>query len=196
MEKEVKLIKDDVSEKIISIAEELVKRDGVTSMNVRKILKELGTTNRVFYNRFHNIDEVLEEVYSRGVFRMHENTSMEFSPDMDFFDYIMELAVSVLISTYDIKMQYAGYMFEHDSITTANFEKWKERICGLVEYAVSNKLIKPVDPDLLSYSVWCFCRGFNMDAVGRKIPKEDAIKYFRFGFGCFIEGLKHYSDEV
>lgn len=192
---ENKLIYDDVSEKIIDIAEKLAKENGAQSINVRRILRELGTTNRVFYNRFHNIDEVLEKVYSRAVFRMHENTNMEYIPGTDLFEYIMELAVNVLTSTYDIKMQFAGYMFEHDSLTRANFDKWTEKIKALIKYAEENNLIKPVDPDVLSYSAWCFCRGFNMDAVGRKIPKEDAVKYFRYGFGCFLDGLKARNND-
>lgn len=51
MEKNVKLIKDDMSEKIISTAERLVTNFGPESVTVRMILKELDVTNRVFYNR-------------------------------------------------------------------------------------------------------------------------------------------------
>ena len=52
------------------------------------------------------------------------------------------------------------------------------------------KLIKNIDSDMLSYSIWCFCRGFNADAVGRRLSKEDAIKNFKFGFGCILDGIK------
>ena len=68
---EAKLIYDDMSERIIDIAEELATTGGARSVTVTSILKKLGTTNRVFYNRYHNVDEVLELIYSRAVFRMH-----------------------------------------------------------------------------------------------------------------------------
>ena len=53
------LITDAMSEKIIETAEKIATTDGASTLTVRRILKELGITNRVFYNRFRNIDEVL-----------------------------------------------------------------------------------------------------------------------------------------
>ena len=56
------LINDKTSDRIIEIATKLVKSEGAHNVTVRKVLKELGATNRVFYNRFRNIAEVLEIV--------------------------------------------------------------------------------------------------------------------------------------
>ena len=52
---EDKLITDEMSFKIIETTENLVTTNGARNINVRQILKELEITNRVFYNRFHNI---------------------------------------------------------------------------------------------------------------------------------------------
>ena len=57
------LINDEMSQKIIEHTESLVTLHGSRCITVRKILSEMGITNRVFYNRFHNIDQVLEIVY-------------------------------------------------------------------------------------------------------------------------------------
>ena len=48
----IEYISDSISDSIIDIAEKLVKKDGAHNITVRKILDELGTKNRVFYNRF------------------------------------------------------------------------------------------------------------------------------------------------
>ena len=61
------LIRDEISEKIIGIAADLAREEGAHRVNVRKIITRLGVTNRVFYNRFKNCDEVLRIVYSRAV---------------------------------------------------------------------------------------------------------------------------------
>ena len=53
------LIYDEMSEKIIEAVSHIATTDGVHSVNVRKVLKHLEISNRVFYNRFHNIEEVL-----------------------------------------------------------------------------------------------------------------------------------------
>lgn len=185
------LIVDEVSDRIIDIAENLAKRDGAQTITVRKILSELGTANRVFYNRFHNLDEVLEIVYKNAVYKMHKCLDSKYDIKADFFEYVMDVVVNVLVSTYDIKKQFAGYMFEHDSLTKENYMWWDSQIKKILHYGIENNFIKEdVDADKLSYTIWCFCRGFNADAVGRNISKNEAVECFRFGFGCLLDGLK------
>ena len=67
MENEKKIINDDMSVKIVDAAEQIIIEHGIEYLNVSRILKLLSITNRVFYNRFNNIQEVLNEVYNRVV---------------------------------------------------------------------------------------------------------------------------------
>lgn len=184
------LISDEMSDKIIKVAESIATTEGAHVITVRRILSELGITNRVFYNRFKNIQEVLEIVYTNAVFKMHESIKTKYEAGMDFFEYVMEVALKVLTDTYDVKMQFSRYMFEHDSLTQTNFSWWTEEIKKIIDYAKEKKLIKDVDSGMLSYSIWCFCRGYNADAVGRRLSKEEAVKNFKYGFGCILEGIK------
>ena len=188
---ENELIVDEMSDRIIHIAETLAKRDGAHTVTVRKILAELGTANRVFYNRFHNLNEVLEIVYKNAVYKMHKCLDSEYSIENNYFEYVMDVVINVLTSTYDIKKQFAGYMFEHDSLTEDNYLWWNAQIKKILDYGVANKLVKDnVDAEKLSYTIWCFCRGFNADAVGRNLSEEYAVECFRYGFGCLLDGLK------
>lgn len=188
--KEKELICDEISEQIIAITEDLATREGAHTVTVRKILERLGTTNRVFYNRFHNIDEVLQIVYKNAVMKMHDSIITEFDNGKDFFEYVTDVATSVLVKTYEIKMQFSQYMFEHDSLTDFNREWWTKKIHRILDYGIEKGLIKNVDYETISYAAWCFCRGFNADALSRKLPIDEAVKYFKAGFGCFLDGLR------
>ena len=190
IKKDTKLISDSISDSIVDIAEKLAKRDGAHTITVRKILTELGTTNRVFYNRFRNIDEVLELVYSKAVVQMHKTINSDINPTEDFFGYVMDLGVKVLMATYDIKMEFARYMFEHDSLTNANRIWWTDAIKKIINQGKQLGAIKDIDDEKFAYSVWCFLRGFNADAVGRKISKDEAVEHFKFGFGCLLDGVR------
>ena len=193
MDSEVKcagLIVDEMSNRIVETAKSLVTLHGVSNLTVRRILKELNITNRVFYNRFHNIEEVLDIVYKKTTLKIRESITEDFDNSTDFFDHVMDVVVTSLVMSYETKMQFNQYVFENDSLSQSNYEWWTGQIKKLIDYAMEHDYIKQVDSDVLSYSLWCFCRGYNADAVGRKIPKEEAVANFKYSFNFILEGLK------
>ena len=184
------LIRDEMSEKIVQTAENMVIESGVHSITVRKLLQELGITNRVFYNRFHNLGEVLEIVYKNTVLKIRESLNASFDEQKDFFENVTEIATKSLIASYDTKQQFNQYVFENDSASHGNFEWWKNEIKKLIRYGIERNHIKNVDPEIMSYSIWCFCRGYNADAVGRKLPRDKAVEHFRYSFSILLDGMR------
>ena len=185
-----KMISDEMSEKIIETTKNMVISDGANAITVRKILWALGITNRVFYNRFHNINEVLEIVYKSTVLKVRQSITSGIDSGKDFFEHVMDIVVNTLIMSYETKMQFNHYVFENDSLTQSNYEWWMVEIKKLIDYAKEHDYIKEVNSDMLSYSIWCFCRGYNADAVARRLPKEEAVENFKYGFGFLLAGLK------
>lgn len=184
------LIRDEMSERIIDTAEEIAIESGTEDLTVRKILRSLGITNRVFYNRFHNIGEVLEHVYEKTVLKARNCIMARSDAKKDFFENVYDLVSEIISMSYESRKQMSGFVFETDSIETENRLWWTGEIKKMVEYAMENGYIKKVDPDVLSHSIWCFCRGYNADVIAQNIPKEEAVKNFRYSFSFMIEGLK------
>lgn len=200
-----KLIKDEISDEIISVAGELAKEYGARNVSVRKILQKMNVSNRVFYNRFTNVNEVLENVYRCSVLKMRESIISDYDIQEDFFGYIKDITVKILINTYDVKREFSQYMFEYDSNTEANHRWWTDRIKDIIDIGIKLGKVKKMDSDKLSYTIWCFFRGFNTDAVNRGLSKEQAIEYYKFGMGTLfggivtdeaIEELKRRDDEL
>ena len=179
-----------MSEKIIETAEKIATTDGASTLTVRRILKELGITNRVFYNRFHNVDEVLKIAYRNTVQKVRKSVIVELDSQKDFFESVTDLVATSLIVSYDTKMKFNQYIFENDSLSQSNYEWWVSEIKKLIDYAKVKGYIKDVDSEIMSYSIWCFCRGYNADAVGRNLPKEEAVRNFRYSFSLLLEGMK------
>ena len=149
---------------------------------MRKILKRLGITNRVFYNRFHNIEEVFDIISERSVLKVRNSLKFHFKEELDFFEQIMDEVEKTLIISYETRMNFAHYVFENDSVTDRNYQWWIEEIKKILNYAIEKGYIKRVDTDMKSYAIWCFIRGFNADAIGRKLPLNEAIRRYRYGF--------------
>lgn len=185
------LIHDEMSDKIIETAETLVTRDGAQELTVRKLLRAMNITNRVFYNRFHNIGEVLEILYRSTIIKVRESIIPRHDTGQDFFDYVTDVVANSLVISYDTKMRFNQYVFASDSASQNNYSWWKQKIEELIEYAKTHSYIKKdIDTDIMSYAIWCFCRGYNADAVGRDLPREEAVRNFRYSFRILLEGMK------
>lgn len=183
------LIRDSVSDEIVAIAARIVREEGAHKVSVRRIINEMGVTNRVFYNRYKNCDEVLRIVYRNAVEQMHRVPNPEYKDKAGFAAFCTETAERVLLETYEVKMQFSRYVFEHDSLTEHNRLMWAEGVKRHYAAALANGWVKPLDEDALCYAIWCFCRGYAADAVARCLPEEETVRLFRFGFRCFMDGV-------
>ena len=179
-----------MSKRIVETAERIVMSVGAEKITVRMILQDMEITNRVFYNRFHNINEVLNRVYENMVLKIRESITAKFDPEGDFFSQVTDIVANTLVMSYEIKMNFNQYVFETDSVSHRNFEWWKGEIIRLIEFGKSRGCIKDLDTEVMSYSIWCFIRGYNADALGRKIPQDVAVANFKYSFGVLLDGMR------
>ena len=185
------LIVDEMSDQIIAVAERMAMTNGAHTVNVRKILLELGITNRVFYNRFRNIGEVLGIVYQRVSEQIRTSATWESNSEEEFFEHVTDMVANTLISSYDLKKQFNQYIFENDSRSNSNYEWWMTSIRKMLNYAKEKGYVRAdIDVDIMSYSLWCFWRGYNADAVGRGIPKDEAVRNCKYSFGIILDGIR------
>lgn len=184
------LINDETSELIIDTAERLAMQTGGEKLTVRMILKAMGgVSNRVFYNRFRNVDEVLITVYKRIALKMRESLTRNFDPSGDFFTQIIDVVATTLTMSYDIKMNLNRYVFDTDSVSNTNYEWWKTEISRLIELGKAEGHFREMDTEKMSYAIWCFIRGYNTDAISRGLPRDEAVENFRYSFRFLLEGM-------
>lgn len=187
----MEMIKDELCDDIIEAVRKLTKDKDASKITVRDVLKELDITNRVFYNRFHNIDEVFELIYSDTVNKVRESLAIPYEKNTDFGEHIITVATRTLILTYESRQYMSQYIFEADSTKNSNFDWWSNEIKQLIKAGEDmNYLKSDIDADAVCYSIWCFIRGFNADALARNLPQDEAIRLFKIGFGCLIDGIK------
>ena len=191
MASEQPLIWDEVSEEILSCDERLARQKHTQKLTVRDVLREMDITNRVFYNRFHNIDEVLELVYQKMIREVRRSLTLPRPKGTDFFTHVRQVAAQTLIVSYDCKENLSQFVFESDSTSEENFRWWTAEIKKLIAAGQREGQVAPdLDADSLSYAIWCFIRGFNADAMARNLSKEEALRRFDYGFGIFLKGIR------
>ena len=101
---------------------------------------------------------------------------------------------SLILYSYFEFMKHYDYMFISDILNKVNKEWWVEHIVVILNYGVKNGFLKPVNTEDISYAIWCFCRGFNVDAIKGKLDLNEALKIFKVAFTAFIDGLTLNKD--
>ena len=184
------LIQDEMSQKIVETAEKIAHSSGVENVNVRKIMQVLNITNRVFYNRFHNIEQVLDLIYQKTSLKIRESITSKFDPEKDFCEQVKNIVADTLVKSYENKENLNHFIFEIDSQSTNNYSWWKSEIEKLIEFGKERGLLKDIRTDKMSYAIWCFIRGYNADALGRNLPMNEAVEDFKYSFGILLDGMK------
>jgi AcrR family transcriptional regulator len=183
-------INDEMSKKIIETAEEIAHAEGVENVNVRRLLNSLNITNRVFYNRFQNIEQVLGIIYYKTSLKVRESIVSEFNEECDFFEQVKNIVARTLIKSYENKENLNQFIFENDSASEDNFLWWQEEIKKIIDFGKKKHLLKDLEIDKMSYAIWCFIRGYNADALARNLPLEKAVEDFKYSFGILLDGMK------
>ena len=184
-------IVDGTSDEIVASVRRLACERGYASLTVRDVLKDLHITNRVLYNRFANIDEVLDIVYRDIAGKMRESLCAPYDGEGDFFEHVHHIAARTLHLSYVAKQNFNQFVFEADSAGEENFAWWDREIRALITQGKQLGVVRAdLDEAQSSYAIWCFIRGFNADALGRGIPENEALARFRYGFDLMLSGMR------
>lgn len=183
-------IEDETSNRIIDTAMEIALSEGVSNLTVSKIIRAMDVTNRVFYNRFKDINDVITAVYERVVHKLRSCLDVKYDGKQDYCEFITDLAVSVLTETYKLKLHFAGYLYNYNAYNEENRIWWINHIAPLIDYGIEHGIFKKTDSRLLAYSVWCYCRGFTAATMDSNLSTDEGLAAFRIGFKCLMDGVR------
>ena len=183
-------IQDEVCDQIMTVTKELVDIHGASNITVKMVINKMGVTNRVFYNRFPNIETVLISIYNDIVLKMRDCLKSKYNYKTHFRSYCDDVACNILVSNILLKNKFAHFHFFHDSMSKENATWWMKTMGKMVHEAIELGAAKPNDCYHVAYALWCFCRGVSADAIGRGIGDLDSTKkHFREIFGYFLDGI-------
>lgn len=182
-------LEDETSKTIIATAAQIARREGMEELTVKRVLTELKVSNRVFYNRFRNIDDVIQVLYEDLVQEIRSSLERVQQPAQSYPDYLLELAVAAVEKIYQNTLHFKQYLFSYQVANDTNRDWWLKNIQQLLRRGMEQGELKVNDPVKMSYGVWCFCLGFHRDAVGDELTEQEAMDAFREAFSCLIQGM-------
>lgn len=184
------LIHDETSRQIIDIVKKLVLTKELHKITVRDVLHELQLTNRVFYNRFHNIDEVFAIIYRESIEKVRESLLTPWDGVNDFGEHLETIAMQTLRLIFESRRTLSPFLFDNNNVSSDNFVWWNQEIQKLLQTGKQVGYLRDdLEDDAISYSIWCFIRGFGADAMARSLPEEEALRLFACGLRGFLHGI-------
>ncbi len=184
-------IQDEITEKILSTAKEIAQTEGMEQLSVKRILAEMKVSNRVFYNRFCNIEDVIEILYERMVFSLRDILDPSLLTITEsYYKTLVALAVRVVECLYQNNIHFRVRLLSYEASKDSNRNWWITQIQAILRDGISRGLLKPMDDLSAARGIWCFCLGFNKEALGQNISEEEALISFHASFSILIEGMK------
>lgn len=183
-------LEDETAKEIIRTATEIAQKEGIEQLSVKRILSEMGVSNRVFYNRFRNIDDIIQILYNELVEEIRSCIKLEQQEDQTYYDYLLDLAVGVVTKIYHNNLHFRRHLLSYQASKENNRNWWLNRIQTILKDGMNQGLLKPMKEDAVSYGVWCFCLGFHKEAIGENLSGKQAVAAFRESFALLIEGMK------
>ena len=181
---------DETTKKIIAAATGIAQQEGIEQVSVKRILSEMGVSNRVFYNRFCNIDELIQILYNELVQEIRSCLKSVKEEGQCYYSYLLELAVAVVRKIYHNNLHFRRHLMSYRASNESNRNWWLSQIQQILQDGINRGLLKPMDTAAVSYGVWCFCLGFHKEAIGEALDGEEAIAAFSQSFALLIEGMK------
>lgn len=193
-------VTDDVRERLLRAAHDLLATEGPTALTVRRIAAEAGMSTMNLYSRFGGKDGVVEQLFVDGFTRLGEAMDEVASTD----DPMAELeACGVAYRRFALENPtYYAIMFEG---VVADFEPSPEamaaaeatlrRLANSLHRAMQTGLLAPADPLQTAAVVWATCHGvMSLELREMGPPGIDWPAAYRRALHALIAGLAAPGD--
>src|SRR6056297_3017637 len=123
MEKTIKDKKNEyIKEEIFNTAKEIVSKQGIESLSIRKIAKNIGYSPGNIYQYYQNKEAIVEDILKEGYIKLIESISIEPEEDLTMVDLIKfkfenyakaameipEIYREIMINSSDNILKYTG----------------------------------------------------------------------------------------
>ena len=184
MEKTIKDKKNEyIKEEIFNTAKEIVSKQGIENLSIRKIAKNIGYSPGNIYQYYQNKEAIVEDILKEGYIKLIESISIEPEKNLNMLDLIKfkfenyakaaldipEIYREIMINSSDNILKYTG-IFKN--------KKKQKRIQQLELYldkAVENKEIKDINTQEVSLILWSSIVGIILRSIIEKVEDEEVV---------------------
>ena len=192
-------------EKILKTSQQIMKRDGVDGLSMRKIAKKIGIQQSVLYYHLENKQAILVEFMEQLITKMTQEieqslAGIEIATKTDLEKAFEKIILISLKHGKEGTSLYFGNSAKKvsfrrkisDKIIKSKLEflqKYFEIIKGVLAIATEKKIIKKVDYQFIGDMIGCTVRGYVMMSMHMAQPQENKTRFAQQYAKILVDGI-------
>lgn len=184
--------RDEVKEKILEVAWQVLIEKGVHESTVDDIAKALNCSKGAIYNYFRNKEELLQETIIAGRFHFREEFNSRFSQG-NFLENAREYFDQDIMKAADRMQLLLGMYLEgtrNTKVREAVKVKYESSVNSIKELleklSIERRINLATDAETAAMSLYTLRSGVLMSLVSG-VSREDAMKVWMHGISSIVE---------
>lgn len=201
MSKEPQLNKqEDIRNTILNAARNVVEREGIQGLSIRKITKEMDYSPGIVYHYFKDKNEIIEILLSEGYNRILSSVGSLITKEIEPEKELEEALSRYIKAALEFPEEYKAFMLNDEPkilkrtvILQKGMSKKSETmkmLCDNIERGIMQNRYKKCDAELMAQIIWTSTFGLTIKLIMEKnIPQNQIDRLIKQHFDMLFNGI-------
>lgn len=201
-----KIKQEEIKRTILDIARNVMYKEGVKGLSIRKITKEMDYSPAIIYHYFKDKNEIIEILLNEGYNRILTSIgSIDRNEDYPEKE-LREVLSKYIYSALEFSEEYKAFLTNDDPKILkktallergiSNRSKTMKMLCSNIKRGVEKKRYKPCDIELLAQTIWTSTFGLVFKLIIEKnIPKDQIERLIKQHINMIFNGIEIREEE-
>jgi len=207
MSKERQVLKqEEIKNLIITTAQQIVAKDGISGLSIRKITNIIDYSPAIIYHYFKDKDEIINKLMEKNYKKIIDALSSVYSKDSEPEQKLKEstkkyiyIALQMPDEYMNIMLSSAPNILEHSSVLF-NGASVKRRaigvLCKIIKDYYKDITISDDEIELTAQLIWTSTFGLIIRLIIEKVSEEQRDKLINHHIKVIINGLLYIKSQI
>lgn len=198
------LNQEHIKNKILNAARDIISKEGVQGLSIRKITKTIGYSPGIVYHYFTDKNEIVESIMSEGFGKIMASIKSVQKNEKEPEKEIKEVFTNYIKTTLKYPEEYKAFVLNDDPAITKRISvldkgttEKRPTLMALrenIQRGIDLGRYAPRDPELTAQIVWTSISGLLIRLILEKnIPEEQVNRLIEHQFEMLFNGLLAYN---
>ena len=183
-----------VRQAILDTALEIGMKEGFEALSVRRISSTMGYSTGVVYHHFRDKQEIIDAIEVSQMKVMREKIASLLDESENVVENMTAVFHEIMLLALNEPEKYNLIVLRKYSRNVAGSPEWIPYISEELKKGMETGLIRPMDPDKVSFSIWSSFVGFNlMISRQRNMTPSEAEEFYLTQLDIVLKGVLNHA---